>query len=102
MTPNDPDIPHQMRVCCYNVKDGCKNTVSYMGVKPVRKLCSICQESGAPSERILSGFSLEKHITKGKAPPVKGVYDYGGEPVFAVTCWPKTFSGGRVLPYRTT
>ena len=103
MTPNDPDVPRQMRVSCYNAKDGCKNHASYMGVKPVRKLCPTCLESGAPCERPQAGFNFEKATRRLRKKPLyeRGDFSYDGEMLYAVTCWPKTFSGGRVMPCRT-
>ena len=96
---NDPDIPRQMRVSCYNAKDGCKNHVSYMGVSPVRKLCPTCLESGVPCERPQVGFSFDKATRSLRKTP--GDFSYDGEMLYAVTCWPKAFSGGRVMPCRT-
>lgn len=47
MTDEIPE-PRLMRVPCYNAPDGCTNTVSYMGVREVKKLCSSCLDSGPP------------------------------------------------------
>mgnify|MGYP001240430906 FL=1 len=100
---NDPDVPYQMVVCCYNAKDGCSHTVAFMGVKPVRKLCSVCLESGAPCERSQAGFNFEKATRSLRGKPLfeRGDFSYDGEMLYAVTCWPKTFHGGRVMPCRT-
>jgi hypothetical protein len=95
----DPDVPHLMRVSCHNVKDGCPNTVSFMGIKPVRKICPTCMESGVPCERPLAGFNFEKATRSLRKIP--GDFSYDGDMLYAVTCWPRTFHGGRVMSCRT-
>ncbi len=97
------DTPRQMRVSCYNVKDGCPHTVSFMGVSPVRKICPACLESGAPSGRMSPGFNFERAVRNLRRKPLheRGDFSYDGEMLYAVTCWPKTFHGGRVMPCRT-
>lgn len=103
MIANDSGIPHQMRVPCYNQSDGCKNTVSYIGVKPVRKLCSACLESGTPSTRPQVGFNFEKATRNLRASPQwmdRALYS-DGYLCYEITVQMKTFSGGRVMPCRT-
>ena len=99
---DDPaDTPHLMSVPCYNTKDGCTNKVQYMGAKPVPKLCIFCLETGAPSERRSLGFNFDKMRRAAQTIPEGGYHNYGGEPVYAVTAWPKTFFDGRVRPCMT-
>ena len=97
---DDPEVPHMMRVPCFNSPDGCKNSVSYMGVDAVRKICPICMESGAPSERIISGFNFgteARRLRHEGSPRSKIPMDYfGGEAVYEITARPKTVNGGRV------
>jgi hypothetical protein len=92
--------PRIMKVPCYNASEGCTNTVSYMGTGPVRKICPICQESGVPSERPLAGFNFSKAMRKVRREALMGL-DLDGQVCYAVTCWPKTFFGGRVMPTKT-
>ena len=99
MTP-DPEVPRQLTVPCLNAPDGCRHLVRFMGVKPVRKICPNCLDCGAPEERTQAGFNFETSTRKLRAviDPVRNCYD--SEPVYAVTCWPKTPHGGRVMPCR--
>lgn len=92
--------PRCMQASCYNATDGCSNTITYMGVGPVRKLCPVCQEAGTPSERHRTDFNLGKAIRKFKAEPLTGL-DLNGAVCFEVTVWPKTVFGGRVMPCKT-
>lgn len=93
--------PHPITVCCYNTPEGCTSTVTFMGIKPVRKICPICQESGIPSERHQSGFSFCRAMRKVKAGTISG-YGLGGMVCYEVTCWPKSpmGMGGRVMPIK--
>lgn len=92
--------PRVMSVPCYNASEGCTNTVSYMGTGPVRKICTVCQESGVPSERHQAGFNFEKAMRKVRVEALTGL-DLGGSVCYEVTCWPKTLFGGRVMPLKT-
>ena len=96
----DPAKPRFMQVPCYNEHEGCPNTVSYMGIRRVRKICPACQESGTPSERHQAGFNFGKAMRKVRVEALTGL-DLGGQVCYEVTCWPKTLFGGRVLPLKT-
>ena len=100
---DDPEVPHMMRVPCFNSLDGCKNSVLYMGVSVVHKICPSCMESGAPSERTICGtpgFNFEteaRRLRHESSPRSKIPMDYfGGEAVYEITARPKTANGGRV------
>ena len=95
---DDPEVPRKLTVSCYNAKSGCLNTIRFMGVKPVRKICPVCLESGTPSDRMNSPGDLTRTVRRLKVDPGRSCYD--SEPVYAVTCWPKTPHGGRVMPCR--
>jgi hypothetical protein len=71
-----------------------------MAVKPLRKLCSVCLESGPPSERHQVGFNFGKAMRNVKSESIRGVDLYGAI-CCEVTVWPKTLGGGRVQPLRT-
>lgn len=86
------------RVPCYNAEQGCKSVVEYegeAGSKPVRKICTYCQEHGAPLER--SGVLGPQLRRKDPTIP-KHFQAYGSEILYEITVWPKAsyFSGGRV------
>ena len=89
--------PRFMSVPCYNASEGCTGTVSYMGTKTIRKICTTCQESGVPSERHQAGFNFGKAMRKVRTEAMIGL-DLGGQVCYEVTCWPKTIFGGRVMP----
>ena len=93
--------PHQITVPCLNHKDGCKFTVSFMGVKPVRKICPICQEYGVPTDRAHQPGNVEKATRALRREPIPRGYGgcYGDEILVLITVWPKTHHGGRVMPY---
>lgn len=102
MTDNPEAVPRTMRVPCFNALDGCKNSVSYMGVAPVRKLCPSCMDSDAPSERTVcgtSGFNFDDERRKPLARPKIPMNYSGGEAVYEITVRPKTINGGRVAVY---
>lgn len=94
--------PRMMRVPCLNMKDGCKATIMYMGVMPIRKLCPTCLECGMPSERVTAGYNFSKEVKSRKitARVPSGFYDPAG-PIVACTVYMKTQNGGRVLPHST-
>jgi hypothetical protein len=96
----DHPKPRFMQVPCYNMSEGCSNTVSYMGIKPLRKICQTCKDSGTPSERYQVGFNFGKAMRKVRAEAMAGL-DLGGQVCYEVTVWPKTIFGGRVTPCRT-
>jgi hypothetical protein len=84
-------------VPCYNAKDGCTSIINYQaepGSRPLRKICPTCMAVGAPSER--SG--LFSRTPKGRGDIPKHFMEYGAEPLYQVTVWPKAsfFTGGRV------
>jgi hypothetical protein len=89
--------PRLMRSPCYNAGDGCTCLVSYMAVKPLRKLCSVCLESGPPSERPQAGFNFSKMMRNVKSESIRGI-DLCGAICCEVTVWPKTLTDGRVSP----
>jgi hypothetical protein len=93
----DHPEPHYMTVYCYNSSEGCTNTVTFFGIRKVRKICPTCQESGIPSERPQAGFNFGKAMRKVKLEAMAGL-DLGGAICCAVTVWPKTIFGGRVAP----
>ena len=102
--------PRMMRVPCLNMKDGCKATVMYMGVRPaagersprIRKLCPTCLECGMPSERVTAGYNFSKEMKSRKitARMPDGFFDPAG-PIVACTVYMRTQNGGRVLPHPT-
>jgi hypothetical protein len=92
--------PHPLHVRCYNAKDGCPNSVAYMGVTPVRKLCSNCLKHGTPTERMRAPGDLTRATRALRHVFVPdGGFQFESEAVYAVTVWPKTRHGGRVSSY---
>lgn len=94
----DPEEPRQFVVHCMNAKDGCRGHVHYMGTRPVRKLCSACLKSGAPSERIsFAGFNFDLERKRPLAKPKIPLSYSGSEAIYEITVQSKTFGrGGRV------
>lgn len=88
MTDDIPE-PRLMRVPCFNVGDGCKNTISYMGVKSLRKLCQSCLDSGPPAQHHreigVRVCDQVKKLRKKMSSWLVGVHD---GPIIAITARP--------------